>query len=87
MYSKKVLLIGLFLASSFAVLATSATAAEDDDALKRAKAFPHAGGDIREFRVGIPVDDLPPLGYRRFACGQNGKPPVQRLEGWNVPSR
>ncbi len=83
MYRKKLLLIQLILASSLAAFATYTTAAEDDDAIKRAKAFPHAGGDIREFRVGVPVDDLPALGYRRFACGQNGKPPVQRLEGWN----
>ncbi len=76
MYVRKNLLLYILIASLLGVLPTYTSPVAQENTIV------HAGGDIREFRVGVFVDELPKQGYRRFACGQNGKSPVQRLEGW-----
>lgn len=43
-----------------------------------------AAGDIREFTVGLSVDDLPAEGYVAFACGTNGGRPEGEIAGWHA---
>lgn len=40
-------------------------------------------GDLREFRVGMTVDQLPTEGYIDLACGNNGGEPGTALTGWS----
>lgn len=42
-----------------------------------------AGGDVREFTVGLSTDELPKEGYLGFACGNNGDAPGEEIEGWH----
>jgi hypothetical protein len=39
-------------------------------------------GDLRELRVGMAVEELPPEGYVDLACGSNGDQPGAALGGW-----
>lgn len=39
-------------------------------------------GDIREFRVGLTVGQLPETGYVDFACGSDDSAPGRALAGW-----
>jgi hypothetical protein len=41
-------------------------------------------GDIREFGVGLTVDELPGEGYLGFACGNNGERPGKEIAGWHA---
>lgn len=41
-------------------------------------------GDVRTFRVGMTVDQLPREGYLGFACGQNGDKPSPEISGWDA---
>lgn len=43
-----------------------------------------SGGDVREFTVGLSVDDLPKEGYLGFACGNDGEAPGKEIEGWHA---
>jgi len=43
-----------------------------------------AGGDVREFTVGLSTDELPKEGYLGFACGNNGDAPGDEIEGWHA---
>lgn len=36
--------------------------------------------DLREFRVGMPVSELPKAGYTGFTCAQD---PERKIEGWS----
>lgn len=36
--------------------------------------------DLREFRVGMPVSELPEIGYTGFTCGQE---PERKIDGWS----
>lgn len=47
-------------------------------------AAPAGAGDIREFTVGISVDELPAEGYVGFACGTNGGRPEGEIAGWHA---
>jgi hypothetical protein len=38
-------------------------------------------GDIRDLRLGLTAETMPE-GYFDFACGTNGGPPSQPIEGW-----
>jgi len=39
-------------------------------------------GDVRDFRVGMNVSELPAKGYVDFACGHNGGKPEPAVESW-----
>ena len=39
-------------------------------------------GDIRSLRPGLELSELPAEGYFMHACGSNGGPPLQPIEGW-----
>jgi len=39
-------------------------------------------GDVREFTVGLTIDELPATGYLGFACGHNGGKPDPKIAGW-----
>ena len=41
-------------------------------------------GDIREFTVGLTVDELPATGYLGFKCGNNGAKPGWEIAGWTA---
>ena len=41
-------------------------------------------GDIREFTVGLSVDELPAEGYLGFKCGNNGARPGKEIAGWGA---
>jgi hypothetical protein len=62
-------------ASLFAAVATliAGVASAADDPLE---------GDLRELRVGMTVDELPPEGYVGLACGSNGGEPGAALADW-----
>jgi hypothetical protein len=40
--------------------------------------------DIRQFAVGLDVDELPGEGYVGFACGNNGEHPGKEIAGWHA---
>jgi len=73
---------GKYFITAFISLSIASGFCENKQSSAQETVLPHSGGDIREFRVGLAVDELPTTGYRRFACGQNGSPPVTLLEGW-----
>lgn len=39
-------------------------------------------GEIRDLKLGVSAADMPQEGYYQFACGSNGGPPLQPIEGW-----
>ena len=55
---------------ALAVLATAEAANEKGEA------------DVREFRVGMKVSDLPAKGYVNFACGHDGLKPEPAIDSW-----
>ena len=61
-----------WLAVALANGATGAHAAE-----------PEQRGDIRQFRVGMGVGELPTDGYVNFACGHDGGAPGPAIAGWS----
>ncbi len=38
--------------------------------------------EFRDLGLGVKASDLPTDGYENFACGSNGGPPFQKLDGW-----
>jgi hypothetical protein len=43
---------------------------------------PDDPGEIRRLRLGLNAQSMSTEGYGDFACGSNGGPPRQRLDGW-----
>src|SRR3954470_357044 len=41
------------------------------------------GGEIRGIKLGLKAQSMTTDGFDEFACGSNGGPPRQKLEGWS----
>lgn len=63
--------LAAWLGGLWLLAATPLAAAENPEA-----------GDLRDLKVGIPVNQLPGKGYASFACGHDGAPPGEALTGW-----
>lgn len=65
--------LGLSVAAVAVALGSGAAGAAEDP----------LQGDLRELRVGMAVAELPTDGYVDLACGNNGREPRGRLDGWS----
>ncbi len=73
---------GKYFITAFISLSIASGFCENKQSSAQETVLPHSGGDIREFRVGIAVDELTTTGYPRFACSQNSSPAFTVFKGW-----